>query len=78
MSLTIGGARPQRLVEHALETSASEQCVVIVNDSTSANLRWANNTLTTNGVMHTVDVTVIAFQAAATPRSAARLRRSSR
>ncbi len=62
MSLTIGGARPQRLVEHALETSASDHCIAIVHDSTSANLRWANNTLTTNGVMHTVDVTVIAFQ----------------
>jgi predicted Zn-dependent protease len=56
--------RPQRLVEHALETSTSEQCVAIVNDTTSANLRWANNTLTTNGVMHEIDVTVIAFQGA--------------
>jgi predicted Zn-dependent protease len=53
---------PQRLVEHALQASTSEQCIAIVNDSTSANLRWANNTLTTNGVMHSVDVTVIAFQ----------------
>ena len=35
---------------------------MIVHDTTSANLRWANNTLTTNGVMHAVDVTVIAFQ----------------
>ncbi len=56
--------RPQRLVEHALETSTSEQCIAIVNDTTSANLRWANNTLTTNGVMHEVSVTVIAFQGA--------------
>ncbi len=56
--------RPQLLVEHALEISTSEQCVAIVHDSTSANLRWANNTLTTNGVMHEVDVTVIAFQGA--------------
>jgi predicted Zn-dependent protease len=64
MALLTGNGRPQRLVEHALETSTSEQCVVIVNDSTSANLRWANNTLTTNGVMHSVDVTVIAFQGA--------------
>jgi predicted Zn-dependent protease len=54
--------RPQRLVEHALEASTSEQCIVIVHDTTSANLRWANNTLTTNGVMHEIDVTVIAFQ----------------
>ena len=37
---------------------------MIVNDTTSANLRWANNTLTTNGVMHAIDVTVIAFQGA--------------
>ena len=54
-------ASPQDLVEHALRTSTSDQCVVIVHDSTSANLRWANNTLTTNGVMHGVSVTVVAF-----------------
>ena len=54
-------AGPQELVEHALKTTTSEQCVVIVHDSTSANLRWANNTLTTNGVMHDVSVTVVAF-----------------
>ena len=52
---------PQRLVEHALETSTSPDCVVIVQDETHANLRWANNTLTTNGVGHDVGVTVIAF-----------------
>jgi predicted Zn-dependent protease len=56
--------RPQRLVEHALETSRSEHCIAIVHDTTSANLRWANNTLTTNGVMQAIDVTVIAFQGA--------------
>jgi predicted Zn-dependent protease len=57
-------ATPQSLVEHALATTTSEQCIVIVQDSTSANLRWANNTLTTNGVMHGVGVTVIAFHGA--------------
>ncbi len=56
---------PQEIVEHALATSTSDQCVVIVRDSTSANLRWANNTLTTNGVMHGVSVTVVAFHGAA-------------
>jgi predicted Zn-dependent protease len=56
--------RPQRLVEHALEASTSEHCIAIVSDITSGNLRWANNTLTTNGVMHAVEVTVIAFQGA--------------
>ena len=57
-------ASPQELVEHALRTSTSDQCVVIVHDSTRANLRWANNTLTTNGVMHDVTVTVVAFHGA--------------
>jgi predicted Zn-dependent protease len=53
---------PQELVEHALKTSRSDDCVVIVRDSTRANLRWANNTLTTNGVMHDVTLTAVAFR----------------
>ncbi|WP_205472342.1 metallopeptidase TldD-related protein [Nocardioides sp. SYSU D00038] len=52
---------PQGLVEHALATTGADDCVVIVTDRTSANLRWANNTLTTNGMMHGVDVTVVSF-----------------
>ena len=56
---------PQKLVEHALDSSRSDDCVVIVRDSTRANLRWANNTLTTNGVMHDVTVTAVAFRAGA-------------
>jgi predicted Zn-dependent protease len=55
---------PQKLVEHALATSSSEHCIAIVEHATSANLRWANNTLTTNGVMTGVHVTVIAFAGA--------------
>ena len=39
-------ARPQELVEHALAASTADDCIVIVRDATSANLRWANNTLT--------------------------------
>ncbi|MDO9455802.1 TldD/PmbA family protein [Nocardioides sp.] len=59
---TIGSpATPQSLVEQALATTTADDCVVIVRDHTSANLRWANNTLTTNGVMHGVGVTVISF-----------------
>ncbi|MCW2780057.1 MAG: TldD/PmbA family protein [Marmoricola sp.] len=53
---------PQQLVDHALAASRSDQCIVIAQDSTSANLRWANNTLTTNGVMHSVGLSVISFQ----------------
>ncbi len=56
---------PQQLVEHALAVSTADDCVVIVRDTSSANLRWANNTLTTNGVMVGVDVTAISFVAAA-------------
>src|ERR1700709_2368416 len=57
---------PQELVEHALATSTADRCVVIVHDSTSANLRWANNTLTTNGVMHGISVTVVALHGTGT------------
>ncbi|HEX6247548.1 MAG TPA: metallopeptidase TldD-related protein [Nocardioidaceae bacterium] len=52
---------PQDLVEHGLKRSTADDCVVTVHDSTSANLRWANNTLTTNGVMHDVTATVVSF-----------------
>lgn len=52
---------PQDLVEHALASSTSDDCIVIARASSAANLRWANNTLTTNGVMHGVGLTVIAF-----------------
>ncbi|MGA8846996.1 MAG: metallopeptidase TldD-related protein [Nocardioides sp.] len=52
---------PQSMVDHAVATSVADDCIAIVHDKTSANLRWANNTLTTNGVMHGVTVTVISF-----------------
>jgi predicted Zn-dependent protease len=56
---------PQELVEHALATTTSDGCVVILSTTTSANLRWANNTLTTNGVMHHATVTVVATKGSA-------------
>ncbi len=52
---------PQRLVEQALAASTADDCVVVLDAGTSANLRWANNTLTTNGVMRRSDVTVVSF-----------------
>ncbi|WP_435745746.1 metallopeptidase TldD-related protein [Nocardioides sp. SYSU DS0663] len=52
---------PQTLLEQALAASSADDCIVIVRDSTSANLRWAGNTLTTNGVMHALRATVISF-----------------
>ena len=56
------GPSPQELVEHALRTSRSEACIALVSVSSSANLRWASNTMTTNGVMERVDVTVVSFR----------------
>jgi predicted Zn-dependent protease len=55
------GVSPQSLVEQALAASMGDDCVAIVHDSTSANLRWANNTLTTNGVMHGLHVSIVSF-----------------
>ena len=52
---------PQEMVERALQTSRSKDRVVIVRESSSTNVRWAGNTLTTNGVMRTRDVTVVAI-----------------
>ncbi|MDQ1104083.1 metallopeptidase TldD-related protein [Nocardioides zeae] len=52
---------PQELVERALAASRSDDAVVIVRTTSSANLRWANNTLTTNGEMSGVQVSVLAF-----------------
>jgi predicted Zn-dependent protease len=51
--------QPQELVERALAASTTDGCVVIATDNASTNLRWANNTLTTNGVTQTVGVTVV-------------------
>jgi predicted Zn-dependent protease len=51
----------QQLVEHGLATSTADDCIVIAHDSTSANLRWANNTLTTNGAMRRIEVAVVSF-----------------
>jgi predicted Zn-dependent protease len=61
---------PQELVEHALRTTKSDGCVVLLSTTTSANLRWANNTLTTNGVIHHATVTVVATRAGGTGTAA--------
>ena len=53
----------QDLVEKILARSTTDDCIVVVKDSTQANLRWASSTLTTNGVIQERSVTVIAFVA---------------
>jgi predicted Zn-dependent protease len=54
-------ASVQELVDRALASSTSDDCIVIAHHHTGANLRWANNTLTTNGAMRGIDVTAISF-----------------
>jgi len=53
--------RPQAAVERALRAARCDDCVVIADETSSANLRWAGNTLTTNGVSRTRQLTVIAI-----------------
>ncbi|MEU6345583.1 metallopeptidase TldD-related protein [Streptomyces sp. NPDC046977] len=53
-------SKPHEIVERALELSRADGCVVITDEDSSANLRWAGNALTTNGVTRGRTLTVIA------------------
>ncbi|MER5553875.1 metallopeptidase TldD-related protein [Streptomyces sp. NPDC002793] len=53
-------SKPYEIVERALELSTADGCVVIADENSSANLRWAGNALTTNGVTRGRTLTVIA------------------
>src|SRR3954454_25150702 len=61
---------PQDAVERGLTTSKADDCVVIASGTHSTNLRWANNTLTTNGVTRSSDATVISIVGGAERRAA--------
>jgi predicted Zn-dependent protease len=54
------------LVERALSASRADGCLVLVEESSTANLRWAGNALTTNGVTRGRRLTVIATVADST------------
>ncbi|TDB85621.1 metallopeptidase TldD-related protein [Actinomadura sp. 7K534] len=54
--------RAQEAVERALAASRADDCIVIADESSTANLRWAGNTLTTNGVTRSSRLTVIALR----------------
>ncbi|WKX69648.1 metallopeptidase TldD-related protein [Streptomyces sp. XD-27] len=60
MSRTGRTHKPHEIVERALELSRADGCVVIADETSSANLRWAGNALTTNGVTRGRTLTVIA------------------
>ncbi|MCW2616707.1 MAG: hypothetical protein JWN08_3701 [Frankiales bacterium] len=47
------------VVERCLALSQADGCMVVVRQSSSANLRWAGNSLTTNGAVSSRSVSVI-------------------
>lgn len=47
------------VVERALSLSQADGCVVILTETSTVDLRWANSTLTTNGSRRERDLTVI-------------------
>ncbi|GAA2885218.1 metallopeptidase TldD-related protein [Streptomyces mexicanus] len=53
-------SKPHEVVERALALSRADGCVVIADEHSTANLRWAGNALTTNGVTRGRTLTVIA------------------
>jgi predicted Zn-dependent protease len=67
---------PQALVDAALEASTADHCIVLLSVSSTANLRWANNTLTTNGVMAGSSVTVVSVVDGSTGTAAGVLSRA--
>lgn len=62
MSITDGSPSPQEMVERALKLSTSDGCIVLADEGSTANLRFAGNTLTTNGVARSARLTVIAVE----------------
>jgi predicted Zn-dependent protease len=52
---------PQEVVEQALAASQVDGQVTFVVEGSEANLRWAGNSLTTNGAMRSRQVVVISF-----------------
>jgi predicted Zn-dependent protease len=49
----------QEIVDEAMSVSTADGCIVIASEHTETNLRWAANSLTTNGQMRSRSVTVI-------------------
>ena len=71
-----GDASLQELVERALQYSTADECIVLTTADHTVNMRWANNTLTTNGVSRSHEMTVISIVNGPNGPSAASLSRS--
>jgi predicted Zn-dependent protease len=50
---------PHEIVERCLELSTSDGCVVLLDEASETNLRWAGNALTTNGLTRDRTLTVV-------------------
>jgi predicted Zn-dependent protease len=51
---------PPQIIDAALAASTADGCVVVVQSGTEANIRWANNTVTTNGISRSLSWFVVA------------------
>lgn len=68
--------RPDEMVERALSAASGDGCAVLVEQTSQANLRWAANTLTTNGEARQRTVTVVAMHGRDEQASAGSLTRT--
>lgn len=57
--------RPQEIVAAALAEAGGDELAVMVQCSSQVNLRWADNSLTTNGDVHGVEIDIVAFHTGA-------------
>jgi predicted Zn-dependent protease len=55
-------SRIANLVDRAIALSKADACIVLGREVTQANVRWANNTSTTNGVVQTEALSVISIR----------------
>ena len=67
---------PQDTVERALAASKADGCMVVVGERSETNLRWANNTLTTNGEMRSRSIAVLSVVDGASGTAAGVVERS--
>ena len=56
---------PQQIIEAGLAASRTDGCVVVVRANSEANVRWANNTVTTSGFATGLDWFVVAVSGSA-------------
>ncbi len=56
-----GVLTPEQIVEIAVHSSRSDGCVVVVESNSTANVRWANNTVTTSGVSNSLSWFVVSI-----------------